>query len=281
MSNCSEIKINRIRGRTCDTSMLEGLLRAMTELSSRKWISRLTGRFAQSRGSRLFINRFASMYGIKVEEAEKPLHQYSTLNEFFTRRLKPGSRIVHAEPGMIVSPVDALITGSGPIKSGTIVNVKGQDYTIEELLNRSPRVENYGEGYYIVLYLSPTDYHRIHTPVDGRILEREHIPGKVYPVNDFGLRRMRRVLSRNERLITYIKHDSGEVAVVKVGAMNVSSIRYTEPLQNTAVKGSELAYFEFGSTVVLLMEDDTFVPRSDLQSGLKVKMGEQLGKLMG
>lgn len=261
--------------------MLEGLLRAMTELSSRKWISRLTGRFAQSRGSRLFINRFAAMYGIKVEEAEKPLHQYSTLNEFFTRRLKPGSRLVHAEPGMIVSPVDALITGSGPIKAGTIVNVKGQDYTIEELLNRSPRMENYGEGYYIVLYLSPTDYHRIHTPVDGSILEREHVPGKVYPVNDFGLRRMRRVLSRNERLITYIKHNSGEVAVVKVGAMNVSSIRYTEPLQEQAVKGAELAYFEFGSTVVLLMEDDTFIPRSDLQPGLKVKMGEQLGKLIG
>ncbi|NIK66853.1 MULTISPECIES: archaetidylserine decarboxylase [unclassified Paenibacillus] len=261
--------------------MMGWLFQAMTELSSRKWISRLTGRFAQSKASRSWIPRFASMYNIKIEEAEKPLEAYSTLNEFFTRRLKPGSRIIHEETTALISPVDALITGAGPIKAGTIVNVKGQDYTIEELLNRSPRTELYREGYYIVLYLSPTDYHRIHTPVDGKIVEREHVPGKVYPVNEFGLRRMRRVLSRNERLITYIKHAGGETAVVKVGAMNVSSIRYVEPIRDKAEKGGELAYFEFGSTVVLLMENDTFIPRHDLAPGLKVRMGEMLGKLIG
>lgn len=257
------------------------LFQAMTELSSRKWISKLTGRFAQSKASRGWIPRFANMYNIQVDEAEKPLHEYSTLNEFFTRRLKPGSRVIHEETTALISPVDALITGAGPIKSGTIVNVKGQDYTIEELLNRSPRAGNYLDGYYIVLYLSPTDYHRIHTPVDGRIVEREHVLGKVYPVNDFGLRRMRRVLSRNERLITYIKHAGGETAVVKVGAMNVSSIRYCEPIHDNVKKGEELAYFEFGSTVVLLTEDDTFVPRQDLALGLKVRMGEKLGDISG
>ncbi|CAM3524419.1 archaetidylserine decarboxylase [Paenibacillus lupini] len=261
--------------------MMGWLFQAMTELSSRKWISKLTGRFAQSKASRGWIPRFANMYNIQVDEAEKPLHEYSTLNEFFTRRLKPGSRVIHEETTALVSPVDALITGAGPIKSGTIVNVKGQDYTIEELLNRSPRADHYLDGYYIVLYLSPTDYHRIHTPVDGRIVEREHVLGKVYPVNDFGLRRMRRVLSRNERLITYIKHAGGETAVVKVGAMNVSSIRYCEPIHDNVKKGEELAYFEFGSTVVLLTEDDTFVPRQDLALGLKVRMGEKLGDISG
>jgi phosphatidylserine decarboxylase len=260
--------------------MSKWLLRSMTELSSRKWISRLTGRFAQSSASRRLIPRFAKIYGIRTEEAEKRLDEYTTLNEFFTRRLKPGIRSVDSDPSSLVSPVDALVTGAGPIDAGTILNVKGQDYTIEELLNRSPRTENYRHGYCVVLYLSPTDYHRIHAPADGTIVEREHIPGKVYPVNEFGLRHMRRVLSRNERLITYIRHKSGEVAVVKVGAMNVSSIRYAEPLGDRTVRGGELAYFEFGSTVVLLTEDGTFVPRDDLQVGLKVKMGEKLGMLL-
>ncbi|WP_338552299.1 archaetidylserine decarboxylase [Paenibacillus sp. KS-LC4] len=260
--------------------MLDGLLRAMTELSSRKSISRLTGRFAQSRASRRFIPRFAAMYGIKVEEAEKPLNEYATLNEFFTRRLKPGMRSIDDSADSLVSPVDALITGIGPIEDGTIVNVKGQDYTIEELLNRSPRAENYRNGHYFVLYLSPTDYHRIHAPVAGTIVESEHIPGKVYPVNDFGLTKMRRVLSRNERLITYIKHSGGETAVVKVGAMNVSSIRYVEPLSPHTVKGGDLAYFEFGSTVVLLTENKTFIPLPSLKLGQKVKMGEALGRLL-
>ncbi|CAH1221615.1 Phosphatidylserine decarboxylase proenzyme [Paenibacillus plantiphilus] len=260
--------------------MAKWLLRSMTELSSRKWISRITGRFAQSRASRRFIPRFAKTYSIQVEEAEKRLDEYSTLNEFFTRRLKSGARTIDSATASLVSPVDALITGIGPIHAGTIINVKGQDYTVEELLNHSPRTENYRDGYYMVLYLSPTDYHRIHTPVDGRIIEREHVPGKVYPVNDFGLRHMPKVLSRNERLITYIQHQSGETAVVKVGAMNVSSIKYVEPLHDKVGKGQELAYFEFGSTVVLLTEDDTFAPRSDLMTGVKVRMGEKLGSII-
>ncbi|WP_424768055.1 archaetidylserine decarboxylase [Paenibacillus sp. sgz302251] len=259
--------------------MNKWLLRSMTELSSRKWISRITGKFAQSAASRRFINRFAATYGIKIEEAEKPLSEYKTLNEFFTRRLKPGLRIIDDVTDSLVSPVDALITGAGWISSGTLLNIKGQDYTIDELLNGSPRTANYMNGFYLVLYLSPTDYHRIHAPVSGRIVEREHIAGKVYPVNDFGLRHMRRVLSRNERLITYMKSDCGETAVVKVGAMNVSSIQYVLPLKDEMSKGEELAYFEFGSTIVLLLEDGSFTPRSDIMTGVKVRMGEQLGSL--
>ncbi|MDQ6422354.1 archaetidylserine decarboxylase [Paenibacillus sp. LHD-117] len=259
--------------------MTKWLLRAMTELSSRKWISRITGTFAQSAASRTFIPRFAKLYGIAVHEAEKEPHEYRTLNEFFTRRLKQGARVVHNGERSLVSPVDALITGAGGIRAGTIVNVKGQDYTIEELLGRSPRAASYMNGYYLVLYLSPTDYHRIHSPIAGDVMERDHLPGKVYPVNDFGLTHMTRVLSRNERLVTYIKHLRGEVAVVKVGAMNVSSIKYVEPLSNHLEKGDELAYFEFGSTVVLVMEDGTFTPDAEIRIGAKVRMGERLGDL--
>lgn len=259
--------------------MTKWLLRQMTELSSRKWISRLTGAFAKSSASKRFIPRFTKLYRINMEEAEWPLSRYRSLNDFFTRKLKPGARIVDETADALVSPVDALITSAGPVTAGTIVNVKGQDYTIEELLNGSPRTAGYMNGYHIVLYLSPTDYHRIHSPVSGTVEEREHIPGKVYPVNDFGLRHMIRVLSRNERLVTYMRHDCGKLAVVKVGAMNVSSIQYVQPLRDQMKKGEELAYFEFGSTVVLLLEDDTFTPLEDVKPGLKVKMGERLGRL--
>ncbi|OPA80154.1 phosphatidylserine decarboxylase [Paenibacillus selenitireducens] len=259
--------------------MAKTLLRYMTELSSRKWISQLTGKFAHSSASRHLIPRFAKIYGIRIDDAEKELQEYRTLNQFFTRRLKPGLRPIDPNPDTLVSPVDALITGMGSIEDGLILNVKGQDYTLEELLNRSPYVDTYKHGTYFVLYLSPTDYHRIHTPVAGQFVESEHVLGKVYPVNDFGLNHMKRVLSRNERLITYIRHQYGEVAVVKVGAMNVSSIQYVKPVAKSWEKGQDLAYFEFGSTVVLLTENGTFTPRSDLGLGSKVKMGEALGTL--
>lgn len=260
--------------------MSKWLLKTLTELGSRRWISRLAGRIAHSPASRLLIPRFARAYGIAVEEAEKPLGEYATLNEFFTRRLKPGTRPVDARPGVLVSPVDARITGMGPLRQGTIFNIKGQDYTIDELLGFSPRAESYRNGYGIVLYLSPSDYHRIHSPVDGVIVERAHLPGRVYPVNDFGLTHMPRVLSRNERLVTYIRHEAGETAVVKIGALNVCGIRYADPTADRLVRGGELAWFEFGSTVVLLTEDGTFEPRGDLGPGDKVRMGEALGRLI-
>jgi phosphatidylserine decarboxylase len=259
--------------------MAKPFFRLLTELSSRKSISRITGSFAKSSLSRRLIPWFAKTYGIRLEDAEKHCQDYRSLNDFFTRRLKEGLRPMDNGIEILASPVDASITGMGLIQAGQLLNIKGQNYTLEQLLNQSPRMVNYTEGFYYVLYLSPTDYHRIHTPISGKIIEKEHIPGKVYPVNEFGLRYMRTVLSRNERLVTYVQHDFGEIAVVKVGAMNVSSIQYVNPLPENLVIGDELAYFEFGSTVVLLMENNTFSGRPELMVGSKVKMGEALGQL--
>lgn len=253
--------------------------RVLTELSSRKSVSRIAGAFAESRFSRRLIPWFSRTYRIPLEDAEKDWTDYLTLNDFFTRRLKPGLRPVDSAADSLISPVDAKITGMGPIAEGQLFNIKGQDYTVDELLNGSPRTVNYRDGYYLVLYLSPTDYHRIHAPVAGRILEKERISGKVYPVNDFGLRYMTRVLSRNERLVTYLHTAFGEVAVVKVGALNVSGIVYADPLPEQLHAGDELAYFKFGSTVVLLLENGIFEPRPDLMNGTAVKMGERLGSL--
>jgi len=259
--------------------LVKSLFRLLTELSSRKAISRTTGRIAKSRLSRSMIPSFVKTYEIAAEEAEKPLEQYESLNEFFTRRLRPGSRPIDPAPDAVISPVDARITGAGEIQAGQLLNIKGQDYTLEELLDRSPRIVNYTHGFYVILYLSPADYHRIHVPAAGKIVERDHIRGKTYPVNEYGMRHIHRVLSRNERLVTYLQTAAGEIAIVKVGALNVSSIRYTEPQHDAVDKGDELAYFEFGSTVVLLFENGIFTPRSDLMVNLKVKMGEAIGTL--
>ncbi|MFC3748076.1 archaetidylserine decarboxylase [Paenibacillus sp. GCM10012306] len=259
--------------------MVKQLLRLMTELSSHRWLSQVMGALSHSRVSRFFIPAFIRSYRIPAAEAEKNPEEYRTLNEFFSRRLKPGMRPIAPEPNALVSPVDAMITAMGDIQAGTIMNVKGQDYKLEELLNHSPHLELYKKGFFFVLYLSPTDYHRIHSPIAGRKMESDYIRGRAYPVNEFGMRNMKGVLSRNERLITYIAGEYGETAVVKVGAMNVSSIRYADDKAATWEKGGDLAYFEFGSTVVLLTENDTFSPRPGLRVNTKVKMGELLGTL--
>lgn len=259
---------------------MKRLLRLLTELSSRKFVSIAAGRFAKSRASKRLIPRFAKAYNIRVEEAEKSIRQYATLNEFFTRRLKPDARPLDPDARSLISPVDGEVTGIGRASKGKLLQIKGQDYEIEQLLSGSPRSINYREGYYIVLYLSPADYHRIHAPVSGEIVESERVAGRVYPVNRFAMRHVQSVLARNERLITYIRHDGGELALVKVGALNVSSIRYIEPERHLLERGDELALFEFGSTVVLLMEKGSFEPRANLTEGERIQMGQPLGRLL-
>lgn len=258
--------------------MMTSFYKLLTELSARKRLSQLTGWFAKSSLSKLFIRRFARTYRIDVAEAEHPLETYRSLNAFFTRRLKAGARPIDDTPDAVVSPVDALITGLGEIRDGQMFNVKGQDYTLAEMLQDERSTKRFRDGFYFVLYLSPRDYHRIHVPLSGEIVEKRHLPGKVYPVNEFGLRHMKRVLSRNERLVTYIQDGEQRVAVVKVGALNVSSIRYVEPLADHVQRGDELAYFEFGSTIVLILEPG-FVGADGLEVGSRVKMGERLGML--
>ena len=259
------------------------LFRLLTQLSSRKFISRITGAFARSRFSRMLIPMFARSYQIDIQEAELPLEHYATLNSFFTRRLKPDVRVIDQTPRLLVSPVDAAITGMGPIENGQLLQVKGQDYTVNQLLEDPLLGATFANGWFFVLYLSPRDYHRIHAPIAGTVVVSRHMKGKVYPVNEFGLRQIKRVLSRNERLLTQLEGDAGEghVAVIKVGAMNVSSIQYAhQPLPTQFERGEELAYFAFGSTVVLLTENRSFQPRVDLAIGSAVRMGEALGEFV-
>ncbi len=264
--------------------MWSTLFRALTELSSRRRIARLAGAFAKSAASRRLIPRFASYYRIAVEEAEHSLEQYASLNDFFIRRLKPGARPIDPDERAVVSPVDGLVAESGTIRPDRTFLVKGQSYTVDELLNGSPHAARYMGGTFAVIYLSPANYHRIHAPVEGDVIESDRIPGAVYPVNDPSLRLMKRVLSRNVRLVTYLSSEGGATtALVKVGAMNVASIRYAagdRPPDHVA-KGEELAYFEFGSTVVLLWERGRFAPSARLAAGTNVRMGEKIGEIEG
>lgn len=255
--------------------------RFLLELASNRLISRLVGSFTKREISRRLIPSFVKAYSIEMDEAEKEIGEYTNLNELFTRRLKEGKRIVESDPNAVVSPVDAVITAAGPIAQDLQMKVKGQLYGLEEMFGFDRSLcRQFQGGQFIVLYLSPRHYHRIHFPVDGEVTVRRRIDGKVYPVNEFGLKYGKRPLSRNARLLTVVKHAFGEVAVMKVGALNVASIQYTFPDQLFADKGDELAYFEFGSTVVLFFEPGTFCANSRIQEGKELKMGEKIGEMI-
>jgi phosphatidylserine decarboxylase len=260
-------------------------------------ISRLWGTFSRSALSRQVIQSFAWIWGIDVSEAEFNLEEYQTLNEFFTRRLKAGSRPIDQHPEIIVSPVDGQIVSSGVCEQDRVLQVKDIDYSLYELLGDESISKKFENGSYATIYLSPHNYHRIHAPTDMRITGFSYVPGRLLPVNPPSLAWVRGLYTHNERLILFADTPAGSLALAMVGANCVGSIRllFSDVVTNQAgigplcenfstpfdvLKGNEVAIFEMGSTVVLIVEPK-HAQFDQLQVGMSTRMGEALGTILG
>ena len=245
---------------------------------------------------RAVIRAFARKYGVDASEAERPIEEYPTFTEFFTRRLKPGVRPIAAGELLPVSPVDGTIGELGDIVEGRAVQAKGKHYTLAELIggpNAAEDAAQFAGGTFCTIYLAPYNYHRIHAPLGGGIAGYVNMPGQLWPVNPVGLRNVEKLFCVNERLTTFLKTPRGACAVVAVGATNVGRIRavyddvvtnakrtrkaarklYEYPLR--VEKGAELAIFEMGSTVVVLFAPGVKLA-SRLAPGQAIKLGEAL-----
>ncbi|MBS4191379.1 phosphatidylserine decarboxylase [Bacillus sp. FJAT-49705] len=258
--------------------MIQSIYRLFIELTNGKITSGLIRRFACSKASRMFIPSFSKVYQINQDEMEQTLEEFLTLHEFFTRRLKEGARKPDIDQDSIISPVDAVIEDIGVIKPGHIITVKGKDYSIREMLGKDEKIEKYADGCYMIFYLSPSHYHRIHSPVTGCVIDQWTLGSKSYPVNKYGLKYGKNTLSKNYRTITEVEHKTGLLSIVKVGAMFVNSIEVIHE-GDQLIKGTEMAYFSFGSTVVLLFEKNSFQPLTTLKTPFHIKVGEKIGYL--
>jgi phosphatidylserine decarboxylase len=259
-------------------------------------LSRATGRLADLRLPAPLLQPLLRLYvrafGVDLAEAAEPLGSFPSFNAFFTRRLREGVRPVAAGPGVVVSPSDSRLSGIGPLPpDGRLEQVKGSDYSIEALLGSAEDAAHFRHGTHATLYLSPAMYHRVHSPVDGRIRRWRYVPGRLFPVNAAGVRSVPGLFTRNERVAILVESEAhGPVAVVLVGAANVGriSLAFADLVTNrrrpagsvvppspVAVRrGDELGAFNLGSTVVLLLADSSLVPaagRGDL-----VRVGQAL-----
>ena len=259
--------------------MKQTIYRFLIELTNGRWTSSLLKKFALSKASRFIIPSFSKTYRINEREMEKTKAEYHSLHDFFTRRLRENAREIDVEANSVISPVDAVINDIGLIESSHQITVKGKQYSIKEMLGSDERVMKYTDGYYMIFYLSPSHYHRIHSPVDGVVVDQWTLGTKSYPVNKLGLKYGKNTLSKNYRTISEVKHASGQLAIVKVGAMFVNSIELIHENEKLA-KGEEMAYFSFGSTVVLLFEKDSFQLKSSIRPPTNIKVGECIGYLL-
>lgn len=258
--------------------MIDGIYRLMIDLLNRKSFSQLLAIFSKSRISRFLIPIYSKVYQLNLLEMEKPLKEYKTIHDLFTRKLQKGARSIDGNPLSVISPVDAILQECGIIDDHHCIKVKGKDYFITEMLGGIEKAQKYRNGTYMIFYLSPSHYHRIHSPVSGRISNQWSIGTKSYPVNHFGLKYGKRPLAKNYRMITELEYNEGTVAVVKVGAMYINSIVKLST-ESHLRKGEEMAYFSFGSSVVLLFQEETFMKEETLKTPSQIKVGECIGYL--
>lgn len=262
-----------------------------------KWLTRLVGWLARGEWGGLshwFIKRFVNAYQVNLAEAAltEPC-DYPSFNAFFTRALKPGAREIDVT-ARVVAPADGAVSAFGPIREGQVFQAKGQDYSLQALLGGSTALSApFMRGCFITEYLSPKDYHRVHMPIAGKLLDMVYVPGKLFSVNTKAVAGIPGVFARNERVVCFFETALGKMALVMVGAMIVGNIemvfhgqvnpKHTDTAEIWHYQhrdlqfecGQELGRFNMGSTVILVFERDwPFV--ADLQPHRPLVLGEAL-----
>lgn len=252
----------------------------------------------------LAIYLFIKIFKVDMSEAEcGRARGYVTFNAFFTRSLRQGVRPVAPGDAVITSPVDGTVSQRGAIQKGHIIQAKGRIYSVLELLGGdTQRAQAFENGRFVTIYLAPRDYHRIHMPLTGNLREMVHIPGRLFSVNPATTRAVPRLFARNERIASIFDTAAGFMAVVKVGALFVSSIEtvwageVTPPAgkrirvwrhgktgaqgEVELEKGAEMARFNMGSTVILLFPARRMGWDAALRPDTTVRMGQSIGRLI-
>lgn len=231
-------------------------------------------------------------YGISLEEAaEQDPRAYQTLNAFFTRALKEGIRPMPESQAALACPADGTLMSFGRLEGEQLIEAKGQNYSVRQLLADEASASRVRDGYHACVYLSPPDYHRVHMPFGGRLFSWTAVPGNLFSVSPATSARIADLHCRNERLVCRFETPQGFLAVVFIGARMVGSIEttfnasptpYPEVRTNEAEgpnykRGDELGRFKFGSTVVICWEAKGFEFRDGLEAGMRIKVGEALG----
>jgi phosphatidylserine decarboxylase len=278
--------------------LLDVLMPLLPKNDLSHWVGRAVHKKIPGPVGALAVQAFAKFYNINMKEAEKPLEQYESIGALFTRRLKPGVRPIGSG---IVHPCDAVISQVGAIESGQCVQAKDKSYTVAELLRNHHWAERLEGGCFITYYLCPTDYHRVHAPLSGKIPWMMHAPGELWPVNEWSVQAIENLFTVNERIAFLIEEPTSlkMAALVMVAATNVGNMTLSfdeqvttnvlEPERHAKEKvyaeppfvnkGDEVGIFHMGSTVVMLYEKGLI--KTDLDElakklmGQAVKMGEK------
>ena len=245
------------------------------------------------------IDTVTRRFGVDLDEAAQPdPTAYPTFNAFFTRALKPGARIPDPDPRALLMPADGRISQLGRIETdGRIFQAKGRSFTAAQLLGDAEAARVFAGGSFATVYLSPRDYHRVHMPWTGTLRETVHVPGRLFSVGTEAVRDVPGLFARNERLVCHFDTDFGPMASVMVGALLVSGVEtvwsgveipdYADEVVRRDWRGqgivlerfAEMARFNYGSTVIVLLPPGAATLSPELAAETPVRLGQTLARL--
>lgn len=271
---------------------------AFQHLAPQHALSRLAGKLADSRHPWLrdaLIRHFVAAFNVDLGEAARGIGEFASFNDFFTRELKPGARPLADAARSILSPADGAISQLGTVTAGRIVQAKGRDYTVAEILGGGAHAARFEGGRFITIYLSPSDYHRVHMPAAGRLRASTYLPGDLFSVSQETAAGVDRLFARNERLACLFDGPDGRFSSIMVGAMIVAGIDTVWPntfsthararvdedftaVAHDFAAGDEMGRFRLGSTVVLLFEPGRVEWLESLKAGDPLRMGQAIGR---
>lgn len=283
--------------------MKDGLIISLLSIVPKNKIARFMGLSARVElpkwMHRILIRFFVWKYNINLEECTGDIDDFASLSDFFIRTLKDGRRQIEMDANKLASPVDGRVHTFGPIVNGEFQQYDGQIGSVSEMLGRTmddPTCQRYSNGSFIIIYLSPQDYHRVHCHDGGTLRELQYQPGQLWPVFPAATRKIPHLFDRNERLVFHIEHfDRGNVqsTLAMIGAFGVGRMTTDwnpvitnnhEPQQDITIlqniqRGDEVGRFELGSTVVLFFQPDQIV-KWGVTEGQKVQLGEPIADLL-
>ena len=261
------------------------------------YLSRLVGMLCNCELSCLkntLIRIFIHVFKIELSSAKEPkLQAYKNFNAFFIRALAKAFT-PSSDTRALCSPAEGLLSEHGLIQAGRLIQAKGHDYALNALLAGDQALSTcFYQGQFATIYLAPFNYHRVHMPIAGVLTQLIYVPGRLFSVNLTTTHQVPELFAKNERLIMIFNTEQGKLAVIMVGAMLVAGISnhfvpfsldekkqlQRRDVSNQHIKvqqGAELGYFEFGSTVILLLENKNFHFSASANTALD--LGTLIGK---
>jgi phosphatidylserine decarboxylase len=264
----------------------------LTNRIPRRLITRLMGWFSKIEQPLVrdaSIALWRAFSDLDLSEARKT--SFTSVHDCFTRELKEGARPIDRDPGVVVSPCDAIIGAHGRIAGTELLQIKGFPYSLRDLLGGPHRAESHRDGLYITLRLTSSMYHRFHAPHDCSVERVTYISGDTWNVNPIALRRIEKLFCKNERAVIEARLGNGDLmTLVPVAAILVACIRLhclntpldlayrgpnVIPCAANYQKGDEMGWFEHGSTIVMLVPG-WWSFAENVQSGKTIRTGEPL-----